>query len=75
MVRVGDPPRPTWWFASLVGTERPAVEIAYEGEKFLIDDENGAGWRKVTSGRGSPHLGHKSLCGEVIRELEIANAD
>lgn len=61
VVRVGHAPRPTWWCAELEGTERDAVRVEYGGEVFYLDDEDGSGWRKVTTGRGSPAYGFRSL--------------
>lgn len=48
-VRVGTVERPTYWCAGLEGTERDAVAVEWEGKTLLIDDENGEGWRIVTS--------------------------
>lgn len=49
------------WFDEYVGTERKAVEVTYRQETFLIDDEDGTGWYKVTKGRGSPTVHHRRL--------------
>lgn len=65
-VRVTEPVATTWWFADLVGTERAAVEVTYGGDTFLLDDEDGSGWRKVTEGRGGPRWPHRSLSGVVL---------
>lgn len=71
IVRVGTVERPTWWCAGLEGQERRAVEVSYGGQTFLLDDEDGSGWAKVTIGRGSPGYGHSSLPrdSEVLREI------
>jgi hypothetical protein len=61
VVRVGHSPRSTWWCAELEGQERAAVEVTYGTSVFLLDDEDGSGWRKVTVGRGSPGWGHSGL--------------
>ena len=66
-VIVGQSPRPTWWSAKFVGQKRPAVRIRYGGQQFYIDDEDGIGWDKVTSGRGSFRITHFSL--PVEREV------
>lgn len=70
---VADSEAPRYWARSFVGTRRDAVEIEYGGETFYIDDGEipargmsdtrsaGAGWGKVTIGRGSPRYGHGSL--------------
>lgn len=70
VVRVGTVERPTWWCAGMEGTERDAVEVKYYNQTFYLDDENGLAWLKVTTGRGGPEWGHKSLPddSEVIRE-------
>lgn len=65
-VIIGQPPRPTWWFAALVGQARDAVEVNYNGEIFYLDNDDGQGWTKVTEGKGSPWVGHKSLVIERI---------
>lgn len=74
-VVVGEPEKPTWWFADLVGTVREAVEVTYGGQTFYIDNQGfesgftpGNGWRKVTMGRGAPDFGHASL--RIERVLE-----
>lgn len=63
-----EPSTPTWWFAGLGGTVRDAVEVTYGGRSFLLDDEDGRGWAKVTEGRGSPRRSHSGLEGTVIGE-------
>lgn len=70
-VRVGTSMLPTWWCAELKGTERRAVEVTYGSDRFLLDDETGQGWAKVTLGRGSPEYGHRSLPddSEILEEL------
>lgn len=60
-VIVGTAAKPTFWHAGLEGTERAAVEVSYGDQQFLLDNEAGDGWQKVTEGRGSPRYGHKSL--------------
>lgn len=60
-VIIGEPPRPTWWCAEMVGQEREAVEVKQGGDKFYIDNEDGSGWLKVTEGLGSPGYPHRSL--------------
>lgn len=67
-VRVVEPEIPTWWFAGLGGTERDAVEVTYDDQTFLLDDEDGSGWAKVTEGHGGPNSPHRSLDGIVIGE-------
>lgn len=71
IVEVGPAPS-GWWCASLTGTKREAVEVSCEGSVFYLDNEDGSGWDKVTIGRGSPRLGHKSL--PVQRVVGAASA-
>jgi hypothetical protein len=51
----------TWWQNRVVGTIRQGLLITYGGETWLIDNEHGDGYYKVTTGMGSPRCGHKSL--------------
>lgn len=60
-VIVGTAAKPTFWHAGLEGTVRNAVEVTYGNQKFLLDNEDGQGWIKVTKGRGSPVYAHSSL--------------
>lgn len=60
-VIVGPCLKETFWHNGLEGTERNAVEVSYAGQTFYLDNEDGSGWQKVTTGRGSPIWGHKSL--------------
>jgi hypothetical protein len=48
-VRVGHELRPADWCRGLEGSERDAVEIHVDGERVLIDDVGGAGWRCVSN--------------------------
>lgn len=59
---------PLYWARELVGTTREAVEVTYNGRTFYLDNEargegttDGAAWRKVTIGHGSPQWGHRDL--------------
>lgn len=62
---VADAPQfPLYWARDAVGTTRDAVEVAYDGETFYLDDEFGQGWGKVTAGHGSPRLSHRNLQAE-----------
>lgn len=60
-------PQYTWWCADLAGTERAAVRVGEGDNAFYLDNEDGLGWWKVTEGRGSPRVGHRSL--PVAREV------
>lgn len=67
-VVVDTSPVDTWWCADLAGTERAAVRVGEPGgEVMYLDDEDGSGWWKVTEGRGSPRVPHRSL--PVVREI------
>lgn len=61
VVRVGHALSPSWWCANLEGQERDAVRVTYDGATFYLDDTDGKGWAKVTTGHGSPRFGHLSL--------------
>jgi hypothetical protein len=49
------------WFEPFIGTIRQVVEVHYGSQKFYLDNEDGTGYLKVTSGMGSPAYGHKSI--------------
>lgn len=64
------PEPPAHWQNSMVGTERQAVRITFEGQTWLIDNGTGTGYHKVTTGMGSPAVGHRSVGAyEIIKEL------
>jgi len=65
---------PAYWARKLVGTERPAVEVTYNGHTFYIDDANGEGWRKVTNGFGGPRCSHSSLAVSHVSALRAGPA-
>ena len=70
IVEVGPSEVDTWWCAKLVGHIRQAVEVNYSTGTFYLDDEDGSGWRKVTTGMGGPRWNHKSLpVAHVIRDI------
>lgn len=66
VVVADDPPFPAYWARDLAGTERDAVEVRYDGIYFYLDDEDGSGWDKVTTGRGSPRQAHRELAIERV---------
>ncbi|WP_291208938.1 hypothetical protein [Hyphomonas sp.] len=72
-VEVGGPVPSTWWCADLIGFERRAVEVTYQGQTFFLDDEDGSGWEKVTTGRGGFRYGHRSLPGNSTVTHERAD--
>lgn len=60
----------TWWQNRHLGQQRQAVQITYGGQTWIIDNEHGDGYYKVTTGMGSPGCGHKSIdAHRIIREL------
>lgn len=58
---VKEPEVNTWWQAQYVGEIRQGIEITYGGESWIIDNEHGDGFYKVTRGMGSPRCPHKSV--------------
>ena len=68
-VIVGAAMRPTYWYASMAGTQREAIEVHYAGQPpFYIDNEGDEGLRKLIIGKGLPNWGHRSL--EIERVVE-----
>ena len=57
---------PQYWARTegIVGQRIPAVEVLYFDEPFYLDDRNGSGWLKVTTGHGSPAYGHREVTPE-----------
>jgi hypothetical protein len=53
--------KPMYWYNVFSGKERQAIEITYAGQTWIIDNNVGDGYLKVTKGQGSPSYGHKSL--------------
>lgn len=70
VVIVGDTDRfPLYWARGFVGQERDAVEVQQHGQTFYLDDVDGSGWSKVTTGFGGPRVPHRSLEVErVVRD-------
>lgn len=67
-VIVADAPQfPQYWARHLVGEFRDAVRVTYGGQTFYLDNADGSGWRKVTTGHGSPRWGHA----ELVVEREV----
>lgn len=61
-----NPHAPLYWARDLVGQEREAVKVVYNGAAFYLDNETGEGWAKVTLYRGSPRVPHRNLNVERI---------
>lgn len=63
----GEPPEqaqfPVWWEQHLIGEPRAAVRVTYNGHTFYLDNADGSGWAKVTTGQGSPRWPHRELFG------------
>lgn len=54
-------PQPLWWQNCHVGQRRQGLEMTQGSETWIIDNEYGDGYYKVTIGMGSPRCGHKSV--------------
>lgn len=57
---------PLAWWRDLQGQRIAAVEVVlenvnYGGGVIYLDNRDGSGWYKVTTGRGSPRVGHKEV--------------
>lgn len=65
-LRVADGPHPQYWARDLIGTVRDAVRVRYGSRTFYLDNEDGTGWTKVTTGFGSPGMPSKSLYGTEV---------
>lgn len=50
-----------FWGKPFYGEPRQAIRVFYGKEPFVIDNEDGMGYRKVTKGMGSPSYGHRSI--------------
>lgn len=64
--KVDKAPTPTWWQNRVVGTERQGLVITYANQTWLIDNECGDGYYKLTQGFGMWQCGHKSLADYTI---------
>jgi len=74
IVRIPKITNPKHWAYQLQGQERPAVVVHYPGgSPFILDNIDGQGWHKVTTGKGSPQAGHKQLSDdtEILRPDDI----
>lgn len=68
--QVSPPQVATWWQAMYIGEERQGIEITYSGETWIIDNEYGDGFFKVTRGMGSPRCPHRSIDAPMkLREI------
>lgn len=53
--------KPLYWNNLHVGTRRQALQVNQHGQSFLIDNQFGDGYYKVTEGKGMWRSGHKSI--------------
>lgn len=61
---------PLHWQNSCVGEKRQGIKIFHKGASFMIDNEDGQGYLKVTEGRGSFTYGHKTVMDPLyVREI------
>jgi hypothetical protein len=54
------PEFPQYWAREHVGQRRRVAVVFQDRQWFVLDDEDGSGWVKVTNG-GGPRLGHRDL--------------
>ncbi len=62
-----------WWQNQFIGQRRQGLEITYGDQTWIIDNEHGDGFYKVTYGKGSPQCGHKSVSNPI--NIEYINND
>ncbi len=75
IVRIPEAVKETYWYAGLAGQERHAVRVLYQPDMtYLLDNEDGQGWHKVTAG-GGPEWGHSQLpdSSEILRPDDAKN--
>jgi hypothetical protein len=70
VVKVGKAEKLSFWYAPLEGQNRLCLEVRQHGRSFLMDNEDGSAWHKVTVGRGTMWLGHKSISGEIVNVVK-----
>jgi hypothetical protein len=66
---VADAPEfPAYWARTegIIGQRIPVVRVDLDGVNYgggvsYLDDRDGSGWRKVTTGHGSPSYGHRDV--------------
>ncbi len=62
------------WQNMHVGKRRQGIQITQGGKTWIIDNEHGDGYYKVTDGQGSPRCGHKSVF-NPINVVEIPDSN
>lgn len=50
-----------YWGKPFYGQDRQAIRVFAQGGSFVIDNEDGMGYNKLTVGMGSPRYGHRSI--------------
>ncbi len=63
-------PQPLHWQNHYAGKKRQGLKIKQKAFEFIIDNEHGDGYLKLTEGRGSFMYGHKSVV-DPISVIEI----
>lgn len=58
---LSDDKHPLWWQNAFPGKEIQGIEVRFSTEIWIISNDDGTGYHKVTKGLGSPQCGHKSL--------------
>lgn len=58
---VADGPFPLYWARDLIGQRIAVVEVTYGSDTFYLDNRDGSGWAKLTTGYGSPNYGHREV--------------
>jgi len=71
-VMLDSPEFPRFWGREegLVGQRVPVVKVNYGKQEFYLYNDNGLGWRKVTTGKGLPMYGHQNLDVEDFEPLQ-----
>ncbi len=75
IVRVPKAEGEMYWYAAFAGKERRVVRVLYRPDMiYVLDNEDGQGWHKVTAG-GGPEWGHSQLPdnSEVLRVDDSPN--
>ena len=65
----GEPCNATRVKVRIAGLETAAIRVEFGGGLIYLDNTGGAGWLKVTAGRGSKNLFHRELDLELLEEI------
>lgn len=60
---------PLYWGNSIIGQSRQGLVIKYNGDTFIIDNQHGEGWNKITKGQGMFRYAHKSVWSSKMSTL------